>query len=374
MRLFKIFSFIKTPSKYYSSLVHRHGPGFFLALIFLSPSFAIAQSSISSYENRTVSRLPLFYEVTAETEAVANNFVSARKKAVKLAMKLAVQEAIENILGEESDLSNQKSLRRILSRPDRYVKSYRFLSSFDNTTLMLAEVRLEVEIYVQELKQNLRSIGVLQTPAEDRVVAVLIMETGISSSGKSFWEAIPMSEVALVQSFQEAGIQAINRNSIIDVISEETAMKAAEGDIASAVDVGYRTGADVVIVGKAISSKADGDEKIQASITLKAISASRGTLIAAKSEFASALEEDPMSGELSDMGEDSMRGELSAFHQATSKISKFLIRSVRQFWEPKSKKSPVESGSSDKPSVLNSTSKPTSPAPASDVPSMFGDL
>jgi hypothetical protein len=363
MRRFKISSVIKNVSKYYSSFVDKRGLGLIIALIFFNPSFVVAQSSLFSSENRTISRLPLFYEVTAEAEAIANNFVSARKKAVKSAMKIAVQEAIESILGDQSEFSNNKTLRKIVSRPNRYVKSYRFLSAFDNTSLMLAEVRLEVEIYVQELKQKLRSIGVLLTPAEDRAVAVLIMETGISSANKSFWEATPMSEMALVQSFQEAGIQAINRNSIRDFISEETAIKAAEGDIASAVDVGSRTGTDVVIVGKAISSRPQGEDgETQASVTLKAISASRGTLIAARSEFASALEEDPI------------RSELSAFDQATLKISKFLIDSIQQFWAPKTETPSAERNLSTKNSVPDSTSRSTPQSPASNMPSMFGDL
>jgi hypothetical protein len=363
MRRFKISSVIKNVSKYFSSLIDKCGLGLIMALIFFNPSFAVAQSSLFSSENRTVSRLPLFYEVTAEAEAIANNFVSARKKAVKSAMKIAVQDAIETILGDQSKFSNNKTLRKIVSRPNRYVKSYRFLSSFDNTSLMSAEVRLEVEVYVQELKQKLRSIGVLTTPAEDRTVAILILETGISSSDKSFWDTIPMSEMALVQSFQEAGIQAINRNSIRDLISEETAIKAAEGDIASAVDVGYRSGTDVVIVGKAISSKSQGEGgEIQASVTLKAISASRGTLIAARSEFASALEDGAIGGEF------------SAFSQATSKISKFLIDSVQQFWTPKTEEPSAKRNLSTKNSVPNSTSRPTPQAPPSDVPSMFGDL
>lgn len=360
---FKISSIIKNVSKYYSSFIDKCGLGLIIVLIFFNPSFVVAQSSLFSSESRAISRVPLFYEVTAEAEAIANNFVFARKKAVKSAMKIAVQDAIESILGDESEFSNNKILRRIVSRPNRYVKSYRFLSAFDNTSLMLAEVRLEVEVYAQELKQKLRSIGVLQTPVEDRVVAVLIMETGISSVDKSFWETTPMSEMALVQSFQKAGIQAINRNSIRDLISEETAIKAAEGDIASAVDVGYRTGTDVVIVGKAISSKPNEDDReIQANVTLKAISASRGTLIAARSEFASALEDDQIGGEL------------SAFDQATSKISRFLIDSVQQFWNPKEESSATGQNLSSNDSISNSTTRSTPQAPASDVPAMFGDL
>ncbi len=359
IRSVKIPSVIKIVSKYYSSLINQRGLWLFIAVIFFNPLPVGAQSSVSFSEDRVISRLPLFYEVTAEAEAIANNFVSARKKAVKSAMKIAVQDAIESILGNESDSTDSNILRKILSRPKRYVKSYRFLSAYDNTSLMLAEIRLEVEIYVQELKQKLRSIGALTTPAEDRTVAILILETGVSSSDKSFWDTIPISEIALVQRFQEAGIQAINRNSIRDLISEEVAIKAAEGDIASAVDVGYRSGTDVVIVGKAISSRPqEEDGETQASVTLKAISSSRGTLIAARSVFASALEEDPI------------RSEFLAFDQATSKISKFLIDSVQEFWTSKLNKSPKEQNLSNK----NSISKSNPQAPASDVPSMFGDL
>ena len=162
--------------------------------------------------------------------------------------------------------------------------------------------------------------------------------------------------------FREAGIKAMNRNFMKDLISEETAIKAAEGNIASAVDVGYRTGADVVIVGRAISSKPQGENKIQASITLKVISAFRGALIAAKSEFASALEEG------------SMRAELSAFDQATLKISDFLIDSVRQFWGLESSKLTISRKFSDKRSASDSETKSAPRMSVPDIPSMLGDL
>ena len=111
----------------------------------------------------------------------------------------------------------------------------------------------------------------------------------------------------------------------------------------------------MVIVGKAISSKPQLDaEEIQASINLKVISVARGTLIAARSEFATA------------------QLELSAFDLATAKISDFLIDSVRQFLEPQkrvfSKKN--QAGSPSK----KSSPKPLPQAPISDIPSMFGDL
>jgi hypothetical protein len=341
------------------------GLGVLSSLGILIPSLALAQSSKFLVEDKKISRSPLFYEVSAEAKAVNTDFVTARKKAVKSAMKIAVGNAIESILGEETDHSNKKIIRNIISRSEKYVKGYRFLSSFDNLSLMLAEVRLEVEVYSRELKKNLRSLGVLQTPADDRAVVILIMETGISFKQISFWDSTPMSETALIRDFQAAGIQTISRNSIRDLISEGSAQSAAEGDIASAVEVGYRVGADVVIIGKAISSTAQrGEDGIQASVNLKAISSSRGSLIAARSEFATALEQD------------SIRGELSAFEKATSKISKFFISSVQQFWAPKTRSSLVvnKMGSSGGKSTENSTEQSVRPASSSGVPSIFGDL
>ena len=73
MRRFKISSVIKIVSKYYSSSsIDKCGLGLIIALIFFNPSFVIAQSSLFDSESRTISRLPLFYEVTAEAEAIAN--------------------------------------------------------------------------------------------------------------------------------------------------------------------------------------------------------------------------------------------------------------------------------------------------------------
>ena len=362
MKCFQIFSLNKVFLKFNFSLISNFGLWFFFVVVFLYPVFAIAQSIFPSYENKTISQLPRFYEVTTEAEAIANDFVSARKKAVKIAMKMAVNEAIKNILDEESDLSNQTALIKILRHPDQYIKSYRFLSSFDNTKLMLAEVRLELEIYTQELKQRLRSLGVLNAPAEERAVIILVMEKGISSLEKPFWETIPISEISLVHSFQEAGIQAVNRNFIRDLIPEENAAKAVQGNIASAVDIGNLAGADVVITGRAVLSKLQENGEIQANVTLKAISVASGSLIAARSEFASSSEEDLI------------RGELSAIYQATSKIGKFLIDSVRKFWNPKVKKSPLAKGSLEKVPVSDSTLKLSPQAPVLKIPSMPGDL
>ena len=142
------------------------------------------------------------------------------------------------------------------------------------------------------------------------------------------WDYTPIAEVALGQIFIEGGIHAVNRGSIIDLVSEESIKKAAKGDISAAVEIGFKTGAEIVIVGNAVSSLVGGGpssalKTIQANLSLKAVSTNKSVVIAAKSDFAIVKTTQEL------------KGELEAFESVTRKLSGFLVNAVRRFWNPK---------------------------------------
>ena len=214
---------------------------------------------------------------------------------------------------------NDRIRHEIISNAKLYVKSYSFLYARDNLTEKQEEIGLEVKLHLDSLRQNLRSLGVLNNQESRGAVIVLIRETGIQgATGNEFWDYMPISETSLTQKIGVAGYPIITRNELRTILTSEIALTAVMGDLGAVLDIGGKTGAEIVIVGTATASRSRVDEEtIQANISVKAVSVSKGLIIAAKSDFASAK------------GETDLEGELRSFEEASSKISNFLLSSFK---------------------------------------------
>ena len=269
------------------------------------------------------------YEALAEAPTVKENYSASRKTATNRAMRESVRHALQDLLGQSAYNARLGSLKQILARSHRYVRNYRYLDSQDDMENKVSRVKIEVSLYMDALRKKLARLGILSARSGKRSVVILIKEKSFTSrANSSLWDYTPISEVALGQSFIEAGIHAVDRGSIVDLISEETIHRAAGGDISAAVDIGLKTGADVVIVGNAVSALLAGASSsalktIQASLSLKAVSTNGAVVIAAKSDFAIVKTTQEL------------KGELQAFESVSAKLSGFLVDAVRRFWDPK---------------------------------------
>ncbi|MED5353002.1 MAG: hypothetical protein VX429_01110, partial [Nitrospinota bacterium] len=117
----------------------------------------------------------------------------------------------------------------------------------------------------------------------------------------------------------------VDRNSIRDVIPESIVLSAIKGNLDDARNIGLKAGADIVIVGTAISKlKKNNDRKmkmVQVNISVKAVSTIDSYLIAAKSDFATVKNEYELSAEL------------EAFDVTSQKLAEFLLPSFHRYWE-----------------------------------------
>lgn len=284
-----------------------------------------------SAEGEAKTQLPSVYKVAGKAKAVRNNFVKAREKAVASAMRRAVKRALQKLVDAALFQSHRRVLGEILSQAPRYVKSYRFLDFEDDPSNRVSRVTLEVTLYAEALRKKLMTLQVLTGPSGKETVVVLIKETVFTLPEEpSFWDYVPISETALVLKFMEAGIQALSRNALRGLVDEESIANALKGDMAAAVDIGLKTGADTVVIGRAVSLRVPEDtgepglEFVRVNMSLKAVSTASSVMIAAKSEFASAS------------GTDVLSGELEAFDKATAKLSGFFVDAIRRFREKKS--------------------------------------
>ena len=266
------------------------------------------------------------YEGVASIHVKNENYVIARKKAVAFAMKNAMELAFKDLMGEEEFASSQRDLKKIIRRASRYVKSYRYLQALDDLENKVSEVVLEVRFFSGAVNQVLAGMGVVAHPLSENKVVVLMKENSFTSAPlASFWDVVPISETQLANNFLESGIEVVDRNSIRDVVPESIVRSAIKGNLDDARNIGLKAGADIVILGTAVSKlKKNKDIKmkmVQVNISIKAVSILDSYLIAAKSDFATVKNEYELSAEL------------EAFDVTSQKLADFLLPSLYSYWE-----------------------------------------
>ncbi len=265
------------------------------------------------------------YEGFATVQVKRENYVVAREKAVSRALKNGLVEALKEILGDDEFEANQRDLRKILRRASKYVKSYRFLDAYDDPVNKTSDVKLEMRFFSSAVSQALAGLGVIAGPVSENKVVLLINEKSFTSAPvASFWDIVPISETQLAKNLMEEGIEVVSREQLRETITERTVLKAIKGDLGSTRNIGLKAGADIVIVGTAVSSlrgESEGTKTVQANINVKAVSTLESSLIAAKTDFSTIKHEY------------ALQAELQAFDIASKKLADFLIPSFHRYWE-----------------------------------------
>jgi hypothetical protein len=267
------------------------------------------------------------YEGFATVQTRGENYVVSRKKAVDIALKNGLEEALKEIIGEEEYEASQRDLRKILRHASHYVKSYRFLEAYDDVVSKTSEVRLEVRFFSSAVNQALAGVGVIAGPVNEYKVALLINEKSFTSAPiNSFWDIVPISENQLFNNLVEDGIEVVGREDLRETVSEQVVLSAIKGDLSSARKIGLKAGADIVIVGTAVSrlreeNLKEGTKTVQANINVKAISTLESSLITAKTEFSTIKHAQ------------ALQAELEAFDVASKKLSGFLAPLFHRYRE-----------------------------------------
>ncbi len=273
-------------------------------------------------------QVKLTHQVIAKVPVRGNNYVKARERAVSLAFQSALEKALRHFMGDEKYTANRQDFAEALAHADRYVQSYRFIDAVDDPVEKMSEVIMEVTLFPNALGQSSGHTGLVAGGSESmKHVVLLISETSITSGeGDGFWDTMPISEAALVQNLTEAGVNVVLRDQIRDKVPEEMVLNAVKGNVNDAVQIGLKVGADIVVLGNAMSNKLEsqsvsGEYTIQTNISVRVISALKSEVVAAKSDFATT------------QNEDLLTGELEAFGKVSGKLSDFLLDSLSRYWQ-----------------------------------------
>ena len=179
--------------------------GLFLILIIVGQAF----TAVAQFDSDET------YEVIVEVPVVRNNFVSARKKAIKIALRTALEQDLREILDNDEFERNRPEIQKILRVSKDYVKSYRFLESYDDPEQLVSYVKLEVNFFQDAINKSLKRSGVILGLDSVKQVVILVNESNLNSEKvTSFLETVPIAEMLLSKSFVEAGISVVNRDLI----------------------------------------------------------------------------------------------------------------------------------------------------------------
>ncbi|NIP99448.1 MAG: DUF2066 domain-containing protein, partial [Nitrospinaceae bacterium] len=261
----------------------------------------------------------LIFEAEGQSHVKNNNFMRGRALAVDYAFKNALEMALKDILGRSTFRSQRKTLKKMLRHPKKFIKQYRYLEMYDSPVEQLSRVKLEVVFFPEAINRELSTQGILSSLVRPRTALVLILEKSLSVDAQpEFWEYVPISEVAMLQKFLAAGVKVTPREKISELVDEQVVLDAIQGDLDAAVDIGLKARTDIVIVGTAVTTQvgnrtAEGLTTIQANLTLRAVSTTQSTIIAARSDFASVN------------SQEEFKGELQAFEVVGKKMAAFFL-------------------------------------------------
>ncbi len=323
----------------------------------------------------------LVFEAEGKSSVKNENYVRGRALAVDYAFQNAMEMALQETLGSRTFKRKRKALDKMLKRPKKFIKRYRFLEYYDSEVEQFSRVKLEVVFYPQAINRELSQLGILSSLVKPNTALILVSEKSLSADvPPDFWEYVPIAEVAMLQKFLAAGVNVTPRQKISEMVDESVVFEAIQGDLDAAVDIGLKARVDIVIVGTAVTTrlgekKPEGPITVQANLTLRAVSTTQSTVIAARSDFASVEVEAEAEAEAEAEKEKEFKGELEAFEVVGKKMAVFFLDAMKRFWEPKPEPLPqagIEPDGSvpkEDPGLIE-----PSPPPPDSTPSIMEDL
>lgn len=228
-----------------------------------------------------------------ETEGVAGigpDAAAARDRAIEDALRRAVEQAVGTIVESETTVENYELLSdRIFSRSSGYVKSYQIVSEQREGDLL--RVKVSAVVSTADLNNDLNAIGVLQRRMKYPRIMVMIAEDNILQA--DYWQLYSVSnsqsEETVISRLKAKGFRIVDPMEMRHQISASEARAAWQGGDDIAGRMGSRLGAEIVIVGQAISNRAASNIygsdllSMTTSLTARAVKAGTGEVIATAS-------------------------------------------------------------------------------------------
>ena len=239
--------------------------------------------------------------VTAEgVAAVQQGAIDiARDAAVEDAQKKAIEQAIGIFIDSQTQVENFQLISdNILSQVKGYVTRYNLIDERQDSGLL--RVRINAEISLGKLSDDLSAIGILMARMHKPRTMILIAEQNIGSELRAWWAEprgqeteIGVVENTFMDRFTEKGFEFIDHEAAAKEIKVTPAYRTPNLSMAQARSLGNQADAEVVIVGKALAKYygevGGGMKSAQADLSARAVRTDTGQVLAAVTTHAAAV-------------------------------------------------------------------------------------
>jgi hypothetical protein len=273
-----------------------------MVILLLTMCISVFAQDYSSYQQETP-----YQEVIANGRGaiINNDEAKAEDDAIASALRNAVEQVIGTMIQSDVLVQNYQTLEdRIYSQSAGYVERYQVLSKKREGEYILA-VTIQAVVRKGNLKDNLNALGLLMTRKGKPRLMIIVDEKNMDTHYYSWSIDMNTTENEVMNKLLELGFPFVDKEAAMRKIEKDMVIATLEGDATAAVSLATQSGAEVLIVGKAVSKAASGGPSAlrqagmvscQASINLRALRADDGTILATASEQAAAAHIDHLTG------------------------------------------------------------------------------
>lgn len=219
----------------------------------------------------------------------------AREDALIAAKRSAVVNAIKSLLSSQIEIDSFTAKEdECISKTENLLKEWEILSE-EKISDSLYEIKLKANLSKPSILKELGSSNILIKSMNKPKVLVLITEENCG-----IWEPQNKSAENAIHNFLKDPFQfdLINPSISASIKSSKSKINQINNDLSVAVLTGTQNGAEVLIIGSALSRKSEnysfhnknGMISVDADVTLKAINCTTGSLISSSSSQATATE------------------------------------------------------------------------------------
>ncbi|RMG67510.1 MAG: hypothetical protein D6715_04570 [Calditrichaeota bacterium] len=232
-------------------------------------------------------------EAKAEDDALAN------------ALRNALQQVIGTMVESEVLVQNYQVLEdNIYTRTGGFVKTYQVVGR-SKPSPQLLQLTIRAVVKTADLRNSLEAIGLLMERKGKPRLLVLVDEHNMHHHYWYYDVDLNTTATVLMSELAARGFPLVDAQVVKQALSREAATALLEGDNRSAEQIARSSGAEVLVIGKAVSKISSGGARVvqqaglvscQAMVNLRAVRADDGRVIATAAQQAVAAHIDELAG------------------------------------------------------------------------------
>jgi len=229
----------------------------------------------------------------------------AEDDAIASALRNAVEQVIGTMIQSDVLVQNYQTIEdNIYSQTAGYVEKYDLINKSKQGDYIL-QVTVKAIVKKGNLKDNLEALGLLMSRKGKPRLMVVIDEKNMEAHYYSWNVDMNTSENEIMNKLLEKGFPFVDREIAMQKLQKDMVLAALNGDETAAQSIATQAGAEVLLIGKAISKPASGGPSVlqqagmvscQATLNVRAVRADDGTILATTSQQAAAAHIDQLTG------------------------------------------------------------------------------